>query len=186
MANMTNTHDSPSHTSGPGLRLWPGVVIALVMLVARYLLPLVWADGAMIGVIGGVAGALAIVVWWLGFSRAPWPERIGVLVLLAIGFVATTRLIDRSIATGMMGLMFPIYAIPTLSIALVAWAAASRALSSTARMVLMVAAVVLACGAWTLLRTDGITGGGMAELTWRWNKTAEEKLLGGIVARTAR
>ena len=41
----------------------------------------------------------------------------------------------------------------------------------------MVAAVVLACGVWTLVRTDGITGGGMAELTWRWNKTAEEKLL---------
>ncbi len=174
---MTNTPDSPSTTGGPALRLWPGVAIASLMLVARYLLPLVWADGAMIGVIGGVAGALAIVVWWLGFSRAPWPERIGVLVLLAIGFVATTRLIDRSIATGMMGMMFPIYAIPTLSIALVAWAAASRSLSSTARRALMVAAVVLACGVWTLLRTDGITGGGMAELTWRWNKTAEEKLL---------
>jgi outer membrane protein assembly factor BamB len=174
---MTNISDSASHAGRLGLRLWPGVAIASLMLVARYLLPLVWTDGAMIGVIGGVAGALAIVVWWLGFSRAPWPERIGVLVLLAIGFAATTRLIDRSIATGMMGMMFPIYAIPTLSIALVAWAAASRSLSSTARRALMIAAVVLACGVWTLLRTDGITGGGMAELTWRWNKTAEEKLL---------
>ena len=37
--------------------------------------------------------------------------------------------------------------------------------------------MLLACGAWTLLRTDGVTGAASSQLTWRWTRTAEERLL---------
>ena len=55
-------------------------------------------------------------------------------------------------------MMFPIFAIPVLSLAFVAWAVASRRLSDGPRRAAMVAAILLACGVWTLVRTGGITG----------------------------
>jgi outer membrane protein assembly factor BamB len=77
--------------------------------------------------------------------------------------------------------MLFIYAIPVLSLALVGWAVASRRASSGLRRATMVATILLACGVWTLLRTDGITGGGSAQLAWRWMKTSEERLLAQTV-----
>ena len=66
------------------LRLWPAVALASVLVLARYVLPLVAGDAvifgfpvAVIGILGGVACAAAIALWWLFFSRAPWPERLG-------------------------------------------------------------------------------------------------------------
>ena len=79
--------------------------------------------------LGGLVGGLAVVVWWLFFSRAPWSERVGAIVLMIVALFATSRIVHESIANGMMGMMFPIYAIPVLSLAFVAWAVASRRLS---------------------------------------------------------
>ena len=70
------------------------------------------------GVLGGLVGGLAVVVWWLFFSRAPWSERLGAIVLMIVALVATRPLVHESIANGMMGMMFPIFAIPVLSLAL--------------------------------------------------------------------
>ena len=126
---------------------------------------------------GALLGALAIVVWWVFFSRAPWSERWGAIVLMIVALVATSRLVHESIATGMMGMMFLVYAIPVLSLAFVAWAVASRRLSDGLRRATMVAAILLACGAWTLVRTGGITGDAVRMFAWRWTKTPEERLL---------
>jgi outer membrane protein assembly factor BamB len=41
----------------------------------------------------------------------------------------------------------------------------------------MVLTILLACGAFTLLRTGGISGGGGADLHWRWTQSPEQKLL---------
>jgi outer membrane protein assembly factor BamB len=91
--------------------------------------------------------------------------------------VATSRLVDVSIATGMMGLAFPIYAIPVLCLAFVVWAVATRRLAAGVRRITMVATILLACGVWTLLRTGGVTGSFASDLSWRWSKTPEERLL---------
>ena len=69
------------------------------------------------------------------------------------------------------------YATPILSLAFVAWAAASRRLAVGPRRATLVATILLACGAWTLLRSDGITGEGTAEFAWRWTETSEERFL---------
>ena len=45
------------------------------------------------------------------------------------------------------------------------------------RWVSMIVAIVLACGVFTLLRTDGVTGDAGSQLAWRWTPTAEERLL---------
>ena len=74
-------------------------------------------------------------------------------------------------------MMFPVFAIPVLSLAFVGWAVASRRLSDGPRRATMVATILLACGVWTLLRTGGISGDAGSDLAWRWTPTPEERLL---------
>src|SRR5260370_41118687 len=111
------------------LRLWPGVVIAIVLGLARFVVPVVAPDAMVYGILGGVAGGVAIVLWWLFFSRAPWSERLGDIALMIIALLATKRIVHESIAGGAMGYLFPILAIPVLSLAFVAWAVATRRLA---------------------------------------------------------
>src|SRR5439155_19380885 len=99
------------------------------------------------------------------------------IVMMIAGLGVTSRIVHKSIATGMMGFMLYIYAIPVLSLALVVWAVASRRLSDGPRRATMVATILLACGGWTLLRTGGMTGDAVSDFAWRWSKTAEERLL---------
>jgi outer membrane protein assembly factor BamB len=159
------------------LRLWPGVVAAVMLCVIRYVIPIVVPGSGVYGIIGGLACGLAVVVWWLFFSRAPWTERIGALVLMIVALLATSRLVHESISNGMMGMLLPMYAIPALGLALAAGAVASRRLSSGSRRVVMSGAILLACGVFTLLRTGGIVGGAGSDFHWRWTPTPEERLL---------
>ena len=64
-----------------------------------------------------------------------------------------------------MGMLLLVFAIPFLSLALVVWAVASRRLADGPRRATMVAAILLACGALTLVRTDGITATAIASST---------------------
>jgi outer membrane protein assembly factor BamB len=160
------------------LRLWPGVLIAALIVLLRYFMPILLPDLAIIGVLASVIGAAAILLWWLFFSRAPWSERLGALLVIAAAVFAITPLLHASISTGLMGRMFYVYAAPSaVAPALVIWAMFRHRLSTPARWASLVAIVFLACGAWTLLRMDGITGDADAQLAWRWTKTAEERLL---------
>jgi outer membrane protein assembly factor BamB len=165
-------------TSRKPLRLWPGVVLAVLLLLVRFGLPVVWPDGAIFGVLGAVVSGLLIVLWWLFLSRAPWSERIGALVLMVAGGLATPYILHESITDGMMGRMFPIYlAVPFLGLALVVWAVATRNIGWKPRRAALVATLLIACGAFALVRTDGVTGEGIAQMKWRWTPTAEERLL---------
>src|SRR5437667_9015795 len=159
------------------LRLWPGVVAAVVLLLVRFVVPIVVPGAGGTAILGGLAGGLAVIVWWLFFSRARWLERVGAIVVMAGAVLATSRIVHESIANGMMGMMLPIFAFPVLSLALVASAAASRRLSDGPRRAVIAAAILLACGSFTLLRTGGITGDAASDLHWRWTRTPEERLL---------
>jgi len=159
------------------LRLWPGVVAVVLQWLVRFLVPVVVPEAGIFAVLGGLVGGLAVVVWWVFFSRAAWIERLGAIGLMIVALFATSRVVHESIATGMMGMMLVIYAVPVLSLAFVAWAVASRRLSDGLRRASMVATILLACGVFTLLRTGGITGEGASQFAWRWTKTPEERLL---------
>jgi outer membrane protein assembly factor BamB len=172
------TAPTVAHPESKPLRLWPGVLAVVLQWLARFVLPALLPEAAVYGILGGVfGGGLAVVVWWLFFSRAPWPERVGALVLMAVGLFATPHLVHESIASGAMGMLLYILAIPVLSLALVGWAVASRHLSRGPRLASMVGAILLACGAFALLRTGGLTGDGASDLHWRWSQTPEERLL---------
>lgn len=159
------------------LRLWPGVVIVLLQWLIRFIVPQFAPDAMTIAMLAGLLGGLLVVVWWLFFSRARWLERLGAVALMFVALVATRPLLHESIATAGQGFLFPIYAIPVLSLAFVVWAVASRNLSDGIRRLTMVATILVACGVWTLVRTGGINNQGDSDFAWRWAQTAEERLL---------
>jgi outer membrane protein assembly factor BamB len=159
------------------LRLWPGVAAAVLIVLVAFVVPVVVPGSGGTAILGGVAGGLAIVVWWLFFSRAPWSERVGAIVLMVAGVFATRRIVHPSIANAGMGMMMYFFAVPVLSLALVSWAVASRRLSSGPRRASMVATILLACGLFALVRTGGVTGDAASDFHWRWTPTPEERLL---------
>ena len=159
------------------LRLWPGVVIVVLQWVGRFILPIIIPEAMLYGVLAGLVGGLAIVVWWAFFSRAPQIERWSAIVLMIVALAATPLVLHESIATGMMGFMFLLYAIPVVSLAFVVGVMASRRLSDGPRRAIIAASILLACGVWTLVRTGGITGDADSDFAWRWSKTHEERLL---------
>jgi outer membrane protein assembly factor BamB len=158
------------------LRLWPAVVAVALMVVSR-LVAFIAPSTSLIAFIVGLVCGLLILVWWLFFSRARWSERLGALAVMGITLYATSWVVHPSIAGGMMGLMLPIYSIPLLCFALAVAAIVTRGLSAGGRWGVMILAILLASGFFTLLRTDGIIGGGGSQLAWRWTPTAEERLL---------
>lgn len=174
MNTNTNTADQ---TQQKPLRLWPGVVIVILQWLVRFALPAFVPDTIAIGVFGGLLGGLAIVVWWAFFSRAPRFERWSAIVLMIAALATTSQILHKSIATANMGMMFPIFSIPVLSLAFVLWAVASRRLSKRLQRVTMVATILFSTGFWALLRSEGMDGEIHFDLAWRWSKTAEERFL---------
>jgi len=164
-------------TQQRSLRLWPGVVAVVLQWLAWLVVPTFMPEAAIFGVIGGLFGGLAVGIWWVFFSRAPLVERWGAAVVAIAALAATPRILHESVATAGMGVLFFIYAIPVLSLALVVWAAASRHLPDGPRRATMVATILLACGGWALVRTGGVTGSSGSDFAWRWAATPEERLL---------
>jgi len=165
------------------LRLWPGVIAVVLLWVARFGLKAVVPGfaGFSLGMMWTLGAALAVVLWWVFFSRAPWRERLGVIVLMIVGMVGAWHLRHESIGP----LWLVGYAVPFLCLALVAGAAAGRRLPDGPRRATMAATILLACGVWTLVRTEGISGDHVAEFGWRWAKSPEERLLAQEADRPA-
>src|ERR1043166_9300790 len=106
------------------LRLWPGVIAGVLLLIVRFGVPLVAPQAFLIGMLGGLVCTLLILVWWCFFSRAPQMERWGAIVLMIIAMPATRPILDVSLAKAMV--LFLISSIPGLGLALIASAAATR------------------------------------------------------------
>jgi len=161
------------------LRLLPGVIIVILQWLIRFVIPnVIHGDTAlMIGLSGGLLGGLAVGIWWVFFSRAPVIERWGAIVMIIASLFVTSFLLDESIATANLGLMFVFFSIPVMSLAFVIWAIASHRLSPVPRRVTMIMTIVLASGMWIFLRTDGMDAELHHDLKWRWAETAEERLI---------
>ncbi|MFQ5652677.1 MAG: PQQ-binding-like beta-propeller repeat protein [bacterium] len=160
-------------TSQKPLRLWPGVVIVVLQWLGRFVVPNFVPEAAYSGMMGALLGGLAVVVWWAFFSRAPRSERWGAVGLMIVALVGISFISHESI----LGLPLAGYTLPVLNLAFVAWAMAFRRFSDRPRRAAMVATILLACGVWTLVRSDGATGDLVVDFTWRWAETAEERLL---------
>src|SRR5215475_13902962 len=91
----------PRQTMTPGgtlafrpLRVWPAILLALLMLAGRFG-PEISADAMtkywMISVFGPLLCCLLLLIWWLAASRATWRERLfGFLGIIAGATAAVT------------------------------------------------------------------------------------------------
>ena len=170
--------NSDNVTSRKPLRLWPGVAIALIQVLVMFGAPIVAPDAQLpIGMIAGMAGALLIFLWWLIFSRARWPERVGALAFI-VAFIFLGRAIAHaSMAGAGQGMLMYFLPLPYYALALVAWAALARPLHGAVRLPSMAAALLVVVAAFAMIRTDGVMGGSGFQMDWRWTPTAEERLL---------
>jgi outer membrane protein assembly factor BamB len=157
------------------LRLWPGVVAVVLLLLARFGVKAVVPGfaGFALGMQWMLGIAVVVLVWWAFFSRARWSERLGILFLMVAGVGAAWIL--RHPSMGPFWLVT--YVVPAMCVALVAGAAVTRRLSDGTRRAAMAAIILFACGVWTLVRMDGISGDHYAMFRWRWAKSSEERLL---------
>ena len=115
------------------LRLWPGVMFAVAMVVLYFAAPMVLPDAELpVGLMGMMVGAIGILFWWLFFSRAPWVERIGAILLMIVAVFVTRPLVHPSISGAGQGMLIYILPVPVFMLALVIWAAATRRLGTGA------------------------------------------------------
>jgi hypothetical protein len=157
------------------LRVWPGVVAVAALGLARFGLKAIVPGfaGFQLGMMWSFGGVLAVVVWWVFFSRAPWSERLGGIALMIVAMVGTWYFRHES-----MGPLWLLgYAVPVVCLGLVTGATAGRRLAAGPRRATVAAAILLACGVWTLVRMEGISGDHAAQFHWRWAKSPEERLV---------
>jgi outer membrane protein assembly factor BamB len=150
------------------LRLWPGVTIVALQLVALYA-PGYFAPATLVqffAVMGSfTVGTLLLFIWWLFFSRARWSDRLGGLALLIVVHVAAIFLAHPSATVVTL-----VPGVPWLCAVFVGSLFFGR------RAVTVVAVLVASLG-WTLVRTEGVTGTFSPDYAWRWSPTAEERFL---------
>ncbi len=158
------------------LRLWPGVILVALQWILRFVVPRVAPDSGENAIMAGLALGPVILLWWLLLSRAPWKERLLVLPLMALSMFLGSQLLHPSLAGGFMGMLYGVYVIPLMGLALVTWAVLTRNVEGAPRLIALVAAMLIGGLALTLLRTGGVQDAG-SEFTWRWSATPEQRLL---------
>jgi hypothetical protein len=163
------------HPTPRKLRLWPGIIIVVLLFISRFGVKAVipGIEGFGMGMMGSFGFVIIFLLWWAFFSRAPWLERLSALGLFAVALGGTWLLRHES----MWMLWLLGYAIPGLCLAFMIWAVATRRLPDRVRRLTMVATILLACGVWLLMRQDGINGDHIASFGWRWTASPEERLL---------
>src|SRR5690242_17602355 len=154
------------------LRAWPAVVLALLMLAARFG-PEASQDAMakywMISVFGPLLCCLLLVIWWLAASRATWRERVfGFLGIIVAAVVAVTLAHPsmRGPATTYLTIPTGLFLFAIATVFLKKAPPANR--TGTA-----VAVAFAGFAVSMLLRNEGMTGD--YKFTWRsrWSQTAE-------------
>ena len=160
-----------------GPRLWPGIIIGVIIVILRYVLPLIDPTLMVASFMGGVAGGILTAIWWLFFSRVPWTDRLAGVVLAVFALFLTSRFIDESVARANMGMMFWLFSVPILALVFIGWAILTRSLSLSIRRITMVIVLLIGSGTWVCLRTNGMNGNGRQFFDWRWASTYEDRVM---------
>jgi hypothetical protein len=109
----------------------------VLLLLFRFVVPIVVPDAVIEALVGSLGCAVAIPLWWLFLGRARWSERLCAVLLMIVALFGTSRVLHVSLGAGLAQFMFIVLALPTLGLALVVWAAATRGLSDGLRRTTM-------------------------------------------------
>src|SRR5262245_62067034 len=142
----TNSSSAPAVALAPATkpRLWPAIALVIaywcVVAFMKTLGPHVFTQlqHFLISFYAPMLLALGILIWWLGFSRLPWADRLIGLALLISGGVLARLVADKSMAFGLL-----MNGIPVAITAVVAAMVVARA-SSLQRILTVAAASSLA------------------------------------------
>jgi outer membrane protein assembly factor BamB len=164
-----------TRTSRP-LRVWPAVLLALLLLGGRFG-PQVSADAMakywMISVFGPLLCCLLLLIWWLAASRATWRERLFGFLGIIAGAAAAVALAHptmRGAATTYL----------TIPMGFFVFALAIAVLKNAPPGIRTGTAVLLAFAGFAVsmvLRNEGMTGDYKFSWRSRWSQTAEESML---------
>ncbi len=166
---------TPSTSVYKPLRIWPAVVLLVLMVVARNL-PGWWENGPsnlwMSAAFGPALAAILVFLWWVIGSRASWKERLLGFVVMVGACVGIMFLLDPTMqGPGAMVLTIPLagaaFAIGTILF--------SRVLSMK-RTVLACLFGILASSTTLAMRTDGMWGNFGVSLQPRWAATTEQRI----------
>ncbi|QDT66158.1 outer membrane protein assembly factor BamB family protein [Calycomorphotria hydatis] len=171
--------NEPADTAdSKSLRRWPILILLLMIPVCWYLqkaweTPPLWA--MMLSFFGPMWLGAIFLLYWTFFSRAVWKEKFIGLAGLVIAIAVPLLFVDQTLQG--MGVIY--LGVPSILIA----AGLSLLVfggSQKLRVPLMLMFVAATAGAWNLFRWDGATSDFKAELSWRWEPSAEDEYLASI------
>lgn len=173
-----------SSSSVPPLRVWPALVLVVILVLARFgpaLSEDLRARFWIAMVFGPILCSLLILIWWLAASRARWKER-GLGVLGLIGIVVFSVIAGHP---SMRGAGTIHIAVPVMMVAFVLALAGLRQAAPRIRTGRALLVALAACSLSLLARNEGMSGAFTLGLRWRWTETAEAQMLARRAAETA-
>ncbi|MBW7864061.1 MAG: PQQ-like beta-propeller repeat protein [Candidatus Hydrogenedens sp.] len=185
---MSEQHSSQPAGVGPETqtparrcpRVWPAAVILALQFLSQW----VYAKFSTTNVQSGIElgaftlfGTLLLIVWWLGFSRTPWRDRLLGVAL----FVAAVAAVVLSQANAAYGAMLLVYAVPRMLAGVVALLLVTAWLRWPVRRWVLVVYIIGCCAAHMAMRFESVGGNLAPEVSWRWNPSRLER--SGAMAR---
>ena len=176
-SNEANDQGSPpTQAAFRPLRTWPALFLVALMFAARFGPPLFGEAAAHIwyvSVFGPMLCSLLLVLWWLGFSRATWRERVFGFLGWIVSLGAVLFLVHPTVRGGVTSYL-------TVPMGMAAFAIGANVLRTrppATRSRISVLLALLGFSGSLLLRNEGMTGDYGFGLHWRWSKSAEERML---------
>ncbi len=176
MSSLDTTNQSNvASTRFAPLRWWPAAACVASMIAMR-LLPRITESVSpivlMLAFMGPAVLGLLILVWWVLASRASRNEKIiGLFATFGIGLVATLLSHHTMRDMGLMIYVIP-YGLAAFAIPLVALAGRPQL-----RLPVALIGAAIGFGYCDLLKLGGFSFTLGADLSWRWEMSAEEKYL---------
>jgi hypothetical protein len=158
-------------------RVWILLLLLPLMIVARFvpdMIPEPPANIWMVSAFGPLLVSLAIFLWLVLVSRARWWERLLGPVCIVLLLVVLAVLSDASFRGPPMMVMTIPLTVGGFALGAIAF---GRTLNQN-RLWYSLATAALLGGVCALLKTEGLWGGNFQfGLSWRWEETAEDRLL---------
>jgi outer membrane protein assembly factor BamB len=158
------------------MRIWIPLLLLPLMVIARFVPDIIQDPPAniwMVGAFGPVLLSLAILLWFVLVSRARWWERLLGVICIVLILAAIMGLSHESF----IGPPFMMMTIPLTVGGFALGAIAFGRTLNKNRLWYSLAIAALLGGVCALLKTDGVWGDFKSALAWRWDETAEDRLL---------